>query len=242
VHEIAQNRGRWPRPGRCRRRTRHCLRGRRDRPSSPAAGSARITEGSADVTPLRISAGWPRDVLGHVGPAAAPVQSPGGSWPPRTGPDRDRGGRHRPPPAGWDLAYGVRTDSRVVFDPQSPRAPHPGDFEGLEELDAQILSSDKHYNAAARPFDWKFSHTDLNQLLAGIKNHDRHAPHPLARMTPDELTGATTRDLSPLCRGTKFLEGTRSRRPPQMMSCMPHSISGLTHAVVTSTPAVARFS
>ena len=38
----------------------------------------------------------------------------------------------------------------------------------------------KHYNAAARPFDWKFTRTGLNQLLARIRNHDRHAPHPLA--------------------------------------------------------------
>ena len=56
----------------------------------------------------------------------------------------------------------------------------PDDFEDLDELAAQILAFQKHYNAAARPFDWKFTRTDLNRLLARIRQHDRHAPHPLA--------------------------------------------------------------
>ena len=36
------------------------------------------------------------------------------------------------------------------------------------------------YNATARPFDWRFTRTDLNQLLARIRQHDRHAPDPTA--------------------------------------------------------------
>jgi transposase len=56
----------------------------------------------------------------------------------------------------------------------------PDDFEGLNELAAQILAFEKHYNAAARPFDWRFTRADLNQLLARIRRHDRHAPAPMA--------------------------------------------------------------
>ena len=56
----------------------------------------------------------------------------------------------------------------------------PDDFEDLDELAAQILAFEKHYNATARPFDWRFTRTDLNRLLARIRNHDRHAPHPMA--------------------------------------------------------------
>ena len=56
----------------------------------------------------------------------------------------------------------------------------PDDFEDLGELAAQILAFEQHYNAAARPFDWKFTGTNLNQLLARIRNHDRHTPPPLA--------------------------------------------------------------
>ncbi|MEU8378647.1 helix-turn-helix domain-containing protein [Streptosporangium sp. NPDC048865] len=56
----------------------------------------------------------------------------------------------------------------------------PDDFEDLDELAAQVLAFENHYNAAARPFDWKFTRPDLNRLLARIRQHDRHAPHPLA--------------------------------------------------------------
>jgi hypothetical protein len=56
----------------------------------------------------------------------------------------------------------------------------PDDFEDLDELATQILAFEKHYNAAARPFGWKFTRTDLNRLLTRIRQHDRHAPHPLA--------------------------------------------------------------
>jgi hypothetical protein len=56
----------------------------------------------------------------------------------------------------------------------------PDDFEDLDELATQILAFENHHNAAARPFDWKFTRTDLNRLLARISQHDRHAPHPLA--------------------------------------------------------------
>ena len=56
----------------------------------------------------------------------------------------------------------------------------PDDFEDLDELATRILAFEKHYNAAARPFGWKFTRTDLNRLLTRIRQHDRHAPHPLA--------------------------------------------------------------
>ena len=56
----------------------------------------------------------------------------------------------------------------------------PDDFEDLDERAAQILAFEQHYNAAARPFDGKFTRTDLNRLLTRIRQHDRHAPQPLA--------------------------------------------------------------
>ncbi|WP_327092550.1 transposase [Nonomuraea sp. NBC_01738] len=56
----------------------------------------------------------------------------------------------------------------------------PDDFEDLDELAARILAFETHDNAAARPFDWRFTRTDLNRLLARIRQHDRHAPHPSA--------------------------------------------------------------
>ena len=52
----------------------------------------------------------------------------------------------------------------------------PDDFEDLESLATQILAFEQHYNATARPFDWKFTRADLNQLLTRLRRHDPAAP------------------------------------------------------------------
>ena len=56
----------------------------------------------------------------------------------------------------------------------------PDDFADLGTLARQILAFEDRYNAAARPFDWKFTRTDLNQLLNRLARHDPAAPPPLA--------------------------------------------------------------
>ena len=64
---------------------------------------------------------------------------------------------------------------------------------GLDSLASQILAFERHYNAAATPFGWKFTWTDLDQLLTRLARHDpRQRPAPGSMMIPDELTGATT--------------------------------------------------
>jgi transposase len=66
----------------------------------------------------------------------------------------------------------------------------PDDFGDLDSLAAQILAFEKHYNATARPFGWKFTRTDLNRLLARIRQHDPFAPQPLAAL-PRRINGRT---------------------------------------------------
>ena len=56
----------------------------------------------------------------------------------------------------------------------------PDDFDDLDHLAEQILAFENHYNAQARPFDWRFTRTNLNQLLARIHKHDRFSPLPTA--------------------------------------------------------------
>ena len=81
---------------------------------------------------------------------------------------------HLPVPASW------LNQVEVYFSVIQRKLLTPDDFEDLDELATQILAFEKHYNAAARPFGWKFTRTDLNRLLTRIRQHDRHAPHPLA--------------------------------------------------------------
>ncbi len=56
----------------------------------------------------------------------------------------------------------------------------PDDFEDLDALATQILTSAQHYNATASPFGWKFTRTDLNKLLTRLSQHDPATPRPLA--------------------------------------------------------------
>jgi transposase len=56
----------------------------------------------------------------------------------------------------------------------------PDDFPGLDALASQILAFENRYNAAARPFDWRFSRADLNQLLNRLAQHDPATPRALA--------------------------------------------------------------
>src|SRR3984957_3067529 len=56
----------------------------------------------------------------------------------------------------------------------------PDDFGDLDGLAEEILAFERHYNANARPFDWKFTRAGLNQLLARISQHDPFTPQPLA--------------------------------------------------------------
>jgi DDE superfamily endonuclease len=56
----------------------------------------------------------------------------------------------------------------------------PDNFSSLQELAQRLTAFEIRYNQAARPFDWRFNRDDLDRL-------------PDRRLTPDELTGATTR-------------------------------------------------
>ena len=81
---------------------------------------------------------------------------------------------HLPVHASW------LNQVEVCFSVLQRKALVPDDFEDLDEAATQVLAFEKHYNAAARPFDWRFTRTDLNQLLARVQDHDRHTPKPEA--------------------------------------------------------------
>jgi transposase len=44
----------------------------------------------------------------------------------------------------------------------------PDDFADLDTLAKQVLAFETRYNSAARPFDWRFTRTDLHRLLTKI--------------------------------------------------------------------------
>ena len=48
----------------------------------------------------------------------------------------------------------------------------PNDFDSLDTLAERLLRFGEHYRQLARPFDWTFTRTDLDALLAKIKRHE----------------------------------------------------------------------
>jgi hypothetical protein len=55
----------------------------------------------------------------------------------------------------------------------------PNDFFDLAVIAERMGAFEARYNAAARPFDWKFTRDDLDELLARITAHEPRAPLPL---------------------------------------------------------------
>jgi hypothetical protein len=49
----------------------------------------------------------------------------------------------------------------------------PSDFTDLEQVQDRLTAFEQRYNATAQPFKWKFTPTDLKDLLARIERHEQ---------------------------------------------------------------------
>ena len=49
----------------------------------------------------------------------------------------------------------------------------PSDFTDLDQVTSRLRAFEDRYNATAQPFQWKFTTSDLDDLLARL---DRHTP------------------------------------------------------------------
>lgn len=47
-----------------------------------------------------------------------------------------------------------------------------GDFASLDDLATRILAFQDRYNATAKPFNWRYTRTDLNDYLTRLRRHD----------------------------------------------------------------------
>lgn len=50
----------------------------------------------------------------------------------------------------------------------------PNDFDSLGQLFAALLAFIDRYNQIARPFTWKYTASDLYELLNRISRHEQH--------------------------------------------------------------------
>ena len=115
---------------------------------------------------------------------------------------------HTPVHASW------LNQVEIFFSIVQRKVLSPNDFTDTNEVIDRLAAFETHYNQTARPFKWKFTATDLADLLTRLDNHkSEHQPRGAPRrMTPDELTGGTTKSLidKGLHGGPRFLHVTPS--------------------------------
>ncbi len=68
------------------------------------------------------------------------------------------------------------TKRKIFFSILQRKVLTPNDLTDLDALAERILAFQARYNTTATPFDWKFTRTDLHQLLDRIAAHETAAP------------------------------------------------------------------
>jgi transposase len=81
---------------------------------------------------------------------------------------------HLPRHASW------LDQAEIYFSIVQRKALSPNDFTSLAQIRDRLAAFENRYNAIARPFNWKFTRDDLNDLLRRIDAHDNTQPHALA--------------------------------------------------------------
>jgi transposase len=73
---------------------------------------------------------------------------------------------HTPIHASW------LNQVEIVFSVIQRKVVSPNDFTNLDQIRQRLAAFERRYNANARPFKWKFTTTDLDDLLARIEHHE----------------------------------------------------------------------
>jgi transposase len=77
---------------------------------------------------------------------------------------------HTPVHASW------LNQIEIYFSVVQRKAVSPNDFTDLDHVEQRLADFQQRYNATARPFKWKFTPTDLDDLLNRIDQHQTAAP------------------------------------------------------------------
>jgi hypothetical protein len=74
---------------------------------------------------------------------------------------------HTPIHASWT------NQIEIYFSILQRKALTPNDFTSLDQVEDRLAAFERRYNATARPFKWKFTPADLEDLLARIERHEQ---------------------------------------------------------------------
>jgi transposase len=81
---------------------------------------------------------------------------------------------HLPVHASW------LDQAEIYFSVVQRKVVSPNDFTSLDQIRDRLAAFEIRYNEIARPFSWKFTRTDLDDLLHRIDAHNSTQPHALA--------------------------------------------------------------
>ena len=81
---------------------------------------------------------------------------------------------HLPVHASW------LDQAEIYFSVIQRKVLTPNDFTDLDQIRDRLAAFETRYNAIARPFDWKFTRTNLSDLLLRIDAHVKAETHALA--------------------------------------------------------------
>jgi transposase len=73
---------------------------------------------------------------------------------------------HTPVHASW------LNQCEIYFSVVQRKVVTPNDFYDLADIEARMEAFQEHYNLAARPFNWRYTSKDLNDLLGRLAAHD----------------------------------------------------------------------
>jgi len=81
----------------------------------------------------------------------------------------------------WPTAHLVHTpvhaswldQCEIYFSVVQRKVVAPNDFFDLDQIRQRLAAFEIRYNAVARPFNWRFTRTDLNGLLDRLAAHER---------------------------------------------------------------------
>lgn len=78
---------------------------------------------------------------------------------------------HTPVHASW------LNQIEIFFSIVQRKVVTPNDFTSLDQVEDRLTAFERRYNATARPFRWKFTPADLEDLLARIERHEQKEPN-----------------------------------------------------------------
>ena len=81
---------------------------------------------------------------------------------------------HLPVHASW------LDQAEIYFSVVQRKVVAPNDFTNLDQIRKRLAAFETRYNTVAAPFNWKFTRTDLHEILARLDAHETQPPQRLA--------------------------------------------------------------